>query len=122
MGARLADDDVELVVACASGLPALDALEASLLARTVGRRVPITAPRGALGHFGGAGALAVAVAALALHHARVPPTAGCRLPAREDLDVVVDQPRALDAKVALVTGLGRGGICRPLRLVREAAA
>jgi hypothetical protein len=72
----------------------LDALEASVLARTVGRRAPITATRGAIGHFGGAGALAVAVAALALHHARVPPTAGCRLPARDALDVVVGESRA----------------------------
>jgi len=114
--------EADLVVAGASGLPSLDALEASVLARTVGRRAPITAPRGALGHFGGAGALAVAVAALALHHARVPPTAGCRLPAREELDVVVGESRSHAAKAAVVTGLGRGGLCRPLRLLREVAA
>jgi 3-oxoacyl-[acyl-carrier-protein] synthase II len=114
--------DADLVVACASGLPSLDEVEARMLARTVGRRTPITAPRGALGHFGGAGALAVAVAALALHHARVPPTAGCRLPAREALDVVVGEPRSHAAATAVVTGLGRGGLCRPLKLVRETAA
>jgi 3-oxoacyl-(acyl-carrier-protein) synthase len=112
----------DLVVSCASGLPSLDAIEASVLARTVARRAPITAPRGALGHFGGAGALAVAVAALALHHARVPPTVGCRLPARDALDVVVGETRSHAAATAVVTGLGRGGLCRPLRLVRDTAA
>jgi 3-oxoacyl-(acyl-carrier-protein) synthase len=113
--------DADLVVAGASGLPSLDAVEASILARTVGGRAPITAPRGAIGHFGGAGALAVAVAVLALHHARVPPTVGCRLPAREALDVVVGEARSHTAQTAVVTALGRGGLCRPLRLVRESA-
>jgi 3-oxoacyl-[acyl-carrier-protein] synthase II len=111
-------EDVGLVVAGASGLPAFDALEARVLAAAFGDRVPVVAPRGALGDFGAAGALAVAAAALALHHARVPPTAGCRLPAREGLDVVVGSQRPCDARAAMVSGLGRGGVCRPVRLVR----
>jgi len=115
-------DGADLVVAGASGLPVLDDLEARVLARTIGTGVPVTAPRGAIGHFGAAGALAVAAAALALHDGRVPPTVGCRLPAREGLDVVVEAPRACRPRVAVVTGLGRGGICRPVRLVREGRA
>ncbi len=114
-------DGVDVVVAAASGLPAFDALEARVLAETVGARVPVLAPRGALGDFGAAGALAVAAAALALHDGRVPPTLGCRLPARAALDVVVETPRAIRARAALVHGIARGGACRPLRLVRAAA-
>jgi 3-oxoacyl-[acyl-carrier-protein] synthase II len=111
--------DVELVVAAASGLPALDACEARMLAALVGDRVPVVAPRGALGDFGAAGALAVAAAALALHHGEVPPTVGCRPPAREGLDVVVGSPRRCRPRAAMVSGLGRGGVCRPVCLVRS---
>jgi 3-oxoacyl-[acyl-carrier-protein] synthase II len=111
-------EDVDLVVAAASGLPAFDGLEAAVLAEVVGERAAVVAPRGALGDFGAAGALAVAAAAIALHDGRVPPTAGCRLPAREGLDVVVETPRAMRPRAALVNGLARGGACRPVRLVR----
>jgi 3-oxoacyl-[acyl-carrier-protein] synthase II len=111
-------EGADVVVAAANGVPAFDAVEARVLATLVGGRVPVTAPRGAIGDFGAAGALAVAVAALTLHHGRVPPTAGCRLPARGGLDVVVEAPRAMRPAVAVVNGLGRGGVCRPIRLVR----
>jgi 3-oxoacyl-[acyl-carrier-protein] synthase II len=113
--------EAELVVAAANGMPVFDTIEARVLASTVGARVPVTAPRGATGEFGSAGALAVAVAALALHDGRVPPTVGCRLPAREELDVVVDAPRACRPAVAVVDAIGRGGICRPVRLIRARA-
>jgi 3-oxoacyl-[acyl-carrier-protein] synthase II len=111
--------DVDLVIAGASGLPQLDAVEARVLARIATKAV-VTAPRGAIGDFGAAGALAVAEAALALHDGRVPPTVGCRLPAREDLDVVVGTARAWQPRAALVSTLGRGGVCQPVRLVRSA--
>ena len=107
----------DAVVAAASGNPLLDALEAEALAQaSPGRRVPVTAPRGATGDFGAAGALAVAAAALAIRHGIVPPTAGCRLPARHDLDVVVGAPRRAALRAVVVDGLARGGMCRPLRL------
>ncbi len=109
--------DADAIVAAASGAPGLDAVEAeALTVASGGRRVPITAPRGATGDFGAAGALAVAAGALALHHGLVPPTSGCRLPARRDLDVVVGAARAAPLRAVLVDGLARGGMCRPLRL------
>ncbi len=112
--------DADLVVAGASGLPALDAVEAAAIARaTAGRRVAVTAPRGAIGDFGAAGALGVAAAALAIHTQRVPPTAGTRPPAREGLDVVAGAARAEPVGVAVVSAIGRGGICRPVRVVRS---
>jgi 3-oxoacyl-(acyl-carrier-protein) synthase len=109
--------DADVVVSCASGLPALDALEAGALARALGgRRAAVTAPRGAVGDFGAAGACGVAAGALVLHNRLVPPTAGCRPPAREGLDVVVGSARPCAARAVVVSGLGRGGVCRPLRL------
>jgi 3-oxoacyl-[acyl-carrier-protein] synthase II len=117
LGELLAAADV--VVAAASGLPALDRVEAAAIARAAaGRPIAVTAPRGAIGDFGAAGALGVAAAALVLHERTVPPTAGCRLPAREGLDVVTRAARPLAGRVAVVSALGRGGIYRPLRLQR----
>src|SRR5439155_757853 len=51
--------DADVVFAAASGRPELDALEAAALARALGgRRAAVTAVRGAVGDFGGAGGLA----------------------------------------------------------------
>jgi 3-oxoacyl-(acyl-carrier-protein) synthase len=109
--------DADVVVAAASGAPALDAVEAEALAVACGaRRPPVTAPRGAIGDFGAAGALALAAAARALHEGVVPPTAGCRLPARAALPGVVGAPRRATLRAALVHGLARGGTVRPIRL------
>jgi len=101
----------------ASGRPELDALEAAALARALGgRRVTVTAVRGALGDFGAAGALAAAAAALAVSTGLVPPTCGLVLSARAGLDVVTGAARPRAVRVAAVDGLARGGLCRPLRL------
>jgi 3-oxoacyl-[acyl-carrier-protein] synthase II len=109
--------DADVVVAAASGAPALDAVEAEALARALaGRATPITAPRGVTGHFGAAGALAVATAALAIAHGAVPPTAGCRTPRHAALSVVRDTVLRRPLRTAVVDGLARGGLCRPLRL------
>ena len=109
--------DADLVIAAASGSPALDAVEADALADALGRRrVAVTAPRGAVGDFGAAGALGVAAAALAIRDGIVPPTVGCRPPARRDLDVVTGAARRTPVRVAVVDGLARGGMCRPVRL------
>jgi 3-oxoacyl-[acyl-carrier-protein] synthase II len=108
--------EVDVVFAAASGRPALDALEADALARAVERRAAVTAVRGAIGEFGGAGAHAAAAAACALASGVVPPTAGLVSPARAGLDVVTGTGRRGRMRVALVNGLARGGLCRPLRL------
>jgi 3-oxoacyl-(acyl-carrier-protein) synthase len=109
--------DADLVVAAASGAPALDALETVALATALGgRRAAVTAPRGALGDFGAAGALAVAAAALAVYTGRVPPTLAPTGPPPAGLDVVRGAAREMSVQVAVVDGLARGGACRPLRL------
>lgn len=106
---------IDAVIASACGIPAQDTLEAEALS-LAGARIPVTAPRGAVGGFGTAGALAVAAAALAVAHGFLPPTVGCLRPCREDLDVVRHSARALPLRAVLVTGLSRGGIVRPVRV------
>jgi 3-oxoacyl-(acyl-carrier-protein) synthase len=109
--------DADLVVAAASGSPPLDTVEADALTGAFGgRRVAVTAPRGATGDFGSAGALGVAAAALAIRDGIVPPTLGCRPPARRGLDVVTGTARRMPVRVAVVDGLARGGMCCPVRL------
>ena len=109
--------DVDVVVAAASGRPAVDALEAAALARANGLRRPlVTAPRGALGDFGAAGALGVAAAALIVYTGIVPPTLGLRGVPREGLDVVTGDSRRTSVRAVLVDGLARGGACWPLRV------
>jgi act minimal PKS chain-length factor (CLF/KS beta) len=109
--------DADLVVAAASGSPPLDTVEADALAAAFGDRpIAVTAPRGATGEFGSAGALGVAAAALAIRDGIVPPTLGCRPPARRGLNVVTGTARRMRVRVAVVDGLARGGMCRPVRL------
>jgi 3-oxoacyl-(acyl-carrier-protein) synthase len=119
LAARLVDvaSDADVVFAAASGRPELDALEAAALATALGdRRAAVTAVRGTLGDFGAAGALAAAAAALAVASDTVPPTLGLAPPARADLAVVSGAARRTPVRVAVVDGLARGGLCRPLRM------
>lgn len=107
--------DAGLVVAAASGQPRLDALEAAALAAVLPAGAVVTAPRGTVGDFGAAGALGVVTAALALAANEVPPTLGCGAP-RDGLPVVIGAARSASLRAAVVDGLARGGVCRPLRL------
>ncbi|HLY37220.1 MAG TPA: beta-ketoacyl synthase N-terminal-like domain-containing protein [Candidatus Binatia bacterium] len=115
-GLAAAAADADAVFAAASGRPELDALEAAALAATVGEGAAVTAVRGAIGDFGAAGAHAAAAAACAISDGVVPPTVGLVPPARAGLDVVTGSARRRPLRVALVNGIARGGLCRPLRL------
>jgi 3-oxoacyl-[acyl-carrier-protein] synthase II len=109
--------DVSLIVGATSGEPVLDELEAEVLALALaGRRPALTAPRRAIGRFGAGGALAVAAAALAIRHGVVPPVAGWPAAQARGLDVVTGTARPASIASALIDGLARGGVCRPLRL------
>ena len=119
-GLRALAADVDAVVAAASGTPEVDGVEAAALVRAfAGRAVAVTAPRGAIGDFGAAGALGVATAALMVAHGVVPPTVGATV-APPGLDVVVGSARRLSVRTVLVNGLARGGACRPLRVAAVA--
>jgi 3-oxoacyl-(acyl-carrier-protein) synthase len=106
--------DADVVFASASGDPERDRLESEALASSA-PGVPVTAVRGSIGDFGGAGSLAAVAALLAIETGIVPPTAGLRPPARSDLDVVYGAPRRQAVRRAAVVGLARRGACRVLR-------
>ena len=97
------------------GWPFWPSLAVSVLLGAVlsGRRVPVTALKGHLGHLqGAAGAVEALATALTLHHGLIPPTIGC---AEQDraiaLDVVTRAPRPLpaDGDLALTNSFGFGG-------------
>lgn len=106
--------DVVHVNAHATATADGDLAEATALMSVLGgRRVPVTALKGHLGHLqGAAGGVEAVATVLTLHHGLVPPTIGC---AEQDsaieLDVVTKAPRELPGwgDVALSNSFGFGG-------------
>lgn len=96
----LTASEINAVNAHGTGTPHNDASEAFALRRLLGGRsneVPLTAPKGALGHvLGAAGALEAVASVLALKHGKVFPTSGGNV-ADPDLgiDLVRETPRSL---------------------------
>ncbi|WP_035795733.1 beta-ketoacyl-[acyl-carrier-protein] synthase family protein [Kitasatospora mediocidica] len=114
--ARAEAGDVVHVNAHATATSNGDAAEAVALHAVFGTGiadVPVTAPKGALGHMQGAGGAVEAIATvLTLHHGLIPPTVGCDNPDDEiGLDVVVGTARPLsrNGDVALSNSYGFGG-------------
>lgn len=106
--------EVVHVNAHATATPQGDTAEALALRTLFGdHTVPVTAPKGALGHLqGGAGGVEAVATVLSLHHRLIPPTAGLTTP--EDglgLDIVTRTPRPLpeDGDIALSNSFGFGG-------------
>jgi 3-oxoacyl-[acyl-carrier-protein] synthase II len=107
-------DEVVHVNAHATSTPAGDVAEAQALHVTLGDRastVPVTATKGNIGHLlGAAGSVASIVTLLSLKEGRIPPTRNLTDKDDEiDLDVVVGEPRAVGAGLALVNAFGFGG-------------
>lgn len=114
--ARLAPQDIGMVFADASGVPERDLAEAQALSTVFGPTgVPVTAPKTLTGRLYGGAALDVATALLSLSAGVVPHTAG---PERHDpglaIDLVVDRPRRLESRTALVLARGHGGFTSAL--------
>jgi minimal PKS chain-length factor (CLF/KS beta) len=104
--------EVDVVFADAHGVPELDRIEAGVLAALFGPgRVPVTAPKTMTGRLlGGGAALDVATALLSLRDGCVPPTVNVDRPAFTDaIDLVLDRPREIPLRVALVLARGFGG-------------
>ncbi|MFD8009712.1 beta-ketoacyl-[acyl-carrier-protein] synthase family protein [Streptomyces sp. NPDC058955] len=110
--------DVVHVNAHATATVEGDLAEAAALAHVFGDAdgrvpIPVTAPKGGLGHLqGAAGGVEAVVTALTLHHGLIPPTLGCDDP--DDaipLDVVRALPRPLPTTgdLALSNSFGFGG-------------
>jgi 3-oxoacyl-[acyl-carrier-protein] synthase II len=110
---------VDLVVSSANSTPRLDDCEAALFSRLLAAGddgAVITSIKGAVGEFGGAGALSVAAACLALHDQVVPPLCRLRTPASASLRFAGREGRSAPLRRALVCGLARGGAGTALAL------
>lgn len=106
-------NQVDHVVSCADGRPAIDAAEATGLVRTFGRHTyyaGVTTAAGSLGHaLAASGPLSVALALASLQQQRVTPIAGFEQ-GPEGIEVTyVREPREERLDCILVTSLGLGG-------------
>jgi 3-oxoacyl-[acyl-carrier-protein] synthase II len=100
-----------MVAAAASGHRLFDAIEARALARAVGPRVPITAPKSIFGETNGsAGALNIVAGLLMLRGGFIPPIEGLIEPLQEaQLDWVRGSTRSTVARDFLVSAFSPGG-------------
>ncbi|VVJ17773.1 TcmL [Amycolatopsis camponoti] len=100
--------DVDVVFADAAGVPEWDRAERAALAEVFGpRAVPVTAPKTMTGRLSAGAALDVATAFLAIRDDVVPPSVGIR--GASDVDLVLDRPREIPVRTALVVARGVGG-------------
>ncbi|MFH8533173.1 ketosynthase chain-length factor [Streptomyces tendae] len=108
-GARPADVDV--VFADAAGVPDLDRAEAAALTQVFGPHgVPVSVPKTMTGRlYSGAAPLDLTTALLALRDGIVPATVNVKLSPEYGMDLVVDRPRRLGLRTALVLARGYGG-------------
>jgi len=112
--ARLAPADVDYVCAHGTSTRANDRSETRAIRAAFGAEadgVAISSPKSMVGHLiGGAGALSVMVACLAIRDSVVPPTANLQTPDLEcDLDYVPQVSRDMAVDTALVNAFGFGG-------------
>lgn len=112
---NLTANDIDYVCAHANSSPIFDRKETSVLRRALGEfaaRIPVSSIKGALGHpFGASGAFQTLIAALAMTHEAIPPTANLEDPDPEcELDLVMGEPRKKTIRHALVTSYGYGGV------------
>ncbi|MGW2825847.1 ketosynthase chain-length factor [Streptomyces sp. NPDC001443] len=103
--------DVDVVFADAAGDVDLDRAEADALVQVFGAHgVPVSVPKTMTGRlYSGAAPLDLATALLALRDGIVPATVNVKLSPEYDIDLVVDRPRRLGLRTALVLARGYGG-------------
>jgi 3-oxoacyl-[acyl-carrier-protein] synthase II len=112
--ARIAPADVDYICAHGTSTPANDRSETRAIHAAFGaaaESVAISSPKSMVGHLiGGAGALSVMVACLAIRDGVVPPTVNLQTPDPEcDLDYVPQVCREMTVDTALVNAFGFGG-------------
>ncbi|MFF4273511.1 ketosynthase chain-length factor [Streptomyces sp. NPDC001536] len=110
--AGCAPEEIDVVFADALGVPEADRAEALAIADALGAhgsRVPVTAPKTAIGRgYSAAPVLDVAAAVLALEHGLIPPTPNV-FDICHDLDLVTSRARAAELRTALVLSRGLMG-------------
>ena len=112
--AGIAPEAVDYINAHGSSTPMNDSCETQAIRTTFGAhadKLMVSSTKSMTGHLlGAAGAVEAAFTALALHEGFVPPTVGYQVPDPAcDLDIVPNQGRRADIRVALSNSLGFGG-------------
>lgn len=110
--AGLTADDIDVVFADASGVPALDEAEAQVIGELFGPYgVPVAVPKTMTGRIGAGGSTLDLVAALlALRDGVLPPAVHVDRPKDGwHLDLVTGDPRPVELRAALVLARGHGG-------------
>lgn len=111
---NLAPSDVDYICAHGTATKANDRTETLAIHQAFGsaaRDVAVSSPKSMVGHLiGSAGALSLAVCALAIRDGAVPPTINLRAPDPEcDLDYVPGTARTMPVRAALANAFGFGG-------------
>jgi len=112
-------EEIDAIVSCANSTRDLDAFEAAHLAGLLGEsagRALVTSVKGAVGEFGGSGALGTVVAVLALRDGLLPPLAALRRPDPACTLRLATDVATVSLRAALVSGSARGGACTALLL------
>jgi 3-oxoacyl-[acyl-carrier-protein] synthase II len=113
--AGVAPDEVDYVNAHGTSTPVGDSSEVRVLKEALGEdvaaRIPVSSTKGATGHcLGAAGAVEAIFSTLAIHEGVVPPTINYEVPDPDcDLDVVPNEARKADVRVAVSNSFGFGG-------------
>ncbi|MGV4924103.1 alpha/beta fold hydrolase [Streptomyces sp. BHT-5-2] len=121
--AQVSPEDIDYVNAHGSSTPQNDVFETQALKTALGQahaaRTPISSTKSMIGHSLSSASMVGVIATIgALRHSVVPPTANYEVPDPAcDLDYVPNKPRVHDARTALVSASGFGGIhsCAVLR-------
>jgi 3-oxoacyl-[acyl-carrier-protein] synthase II/nodulation protein E len=113
--AGLSLESVEYINAHGTGTLVNDTTEAAALHLVFGPRaatIPVTATKSLHGHsIGASGALEAVATILALHHHRLPATAGViTVDPALNLDVVINHPRKASPRIAISNSLAFGGL------------
>ena len=120
--ARIAPEQVDLIIPHGSAVPAEDLAEARAIHQALGehaRNVPVCTLTGSYGNlFAGAGAVALGVAAMALYKQTIPPAVNFQTPDEAcNLNVIRELTRR-EINYALCTASSIGGQCAAVVLKR----
>ncbi|MDY7009197.1 MAG: beta-ketoacyl-[acyl-carrier-protein] synthase family protein [Planctomycetota bacterium] len=111
--AGISPDQISLIIPHGTGVPAEDATEADAIVRALGERADTVAVSPLTGGFGnlfaGAGAVQIAVAAMALHKQTIPPAVNFEKPADNCRMNVRKEPAEAKLQYALCCAHATGG-------------
>lgn len=112
--ANIKPEEVDYINAHGTSTHLNDAIETKAIKATFGehaKKLMVSSTKGNTGHLlGGAGVLEAIISIKAINNSLVPPTINYKVKDEEcDLDIVPNEPRKADIKVAMSNSLGFGG-------------